>query len=378
MKFWNYDKKNERIQQMIKRSLFLLCFVIIFFLSGVVLFTALRFFLPTTPQSGPPVQSAVPVQKIVSTSSTSPLPVLQSLDQVDLSSSDQQVNDQLTSIVVTGDVLLARSVNAKMVQLNNFRWPWERTAVLLRTADITFINLETPLIADCPLSFEGFIFCGDPRGVDGLTFAGVDVASLANNHAGNWGVEGVASTQEILLSQDIESTGVDNFVVKNVKGIRFAFLGFNETGAQTGIPLLTEELLTAQILQARAVADVIIVQFHWGQEYTHQPTRSQKYWAHLAIDSGADLVVGNHPHWWQPMEFYQGKLIVYSHGNFMFDQMWSQETREGIVGEYFFQGKNFVDVKFHPVLIENYGQPRWLEGEEKNKILNAVVQESKE
>ena len=300
---------------------------------------------------------------------------LNSLDQIDLNSKLEDPN--LTSIVVTGDVLLARSVNVKMTQINDFTWPFQLTKDKLQQADITFINLETPLIADCPQLTDGMVFCGHEQGVDGLTFAGVDVVNIANNHAGNWEEEGVLNTEEILKKAGIEVTGVNDLAIKNVNGTKFGFLGFNEVNSQPGIPNLTDNLLRNQIKDAKQHADVVIVQFHWGQEYTYRPTTNQTKWAHLAIDYGADVVVGNHPHWWQPMEFYKNKLIVYSHGNFVFDQMWSYETREGLVGEYLFEGKNLVDVKFHPVFIENYGQPRWLEGVEKQKVLDHFLSESK-
>ena len=82
--------------------------------------------------------------------------------------------------------------------------------------------------------------------------------------------------------------------------------------------------------------DFVIVAFHWGIEYTALPTQEQRGIAHQAIDAGADLILGNHPHWVQATEKYQGKYITYAHGNFVFDQMWSQETREGVVGKYTF------------------------------------------
>lgn len=304
------------------------------------------------------------------------LPVIRSLEQLRFQDSIVTHTDDTVTLMVTGDVLLARSVNSKMVQRNDMNWPFLQTADRLKSADITFINLETPLVTDCPVRNDGMIFCGDPRTVEGLQFAGVDVVNLANNHMGNWRQDGVNETMHILEQAQIRHTGVNAFTISEVQGTTFAFLGFNEVGVQTGIPLLTESLVAQQLAVAREQADVVIVQFHWGQEYTYQPTSSQKHWAKFAIDEGADVVIGNHPHWWQPIEFYKEKPIVYSHGNFIFDQMWSKETRIGLVGEYFFQNKRLIDIKFHPVLIEDYGQPRWLEGTEKQQVLEAFIKES--
>jgi len=82
---------------------------------------------------------------------------------------------------------------------------------------------------------------------------------------------------------------------------------------------------------------------------------------HLAIDLGADLVIGNHPHWVEPVEIYKDRLIAYAHGNFIFDQMWSQETREGVVGRYTFYGTKLIRVDYRPLVIDDYAQPRWLD-----------------
>lgn len=111
-------------------------------------------------------------------------------------------------------------------------------------------------------------------------------------------------------------------------------------------------------------------------EYTDQPTQRQKELAHLAIDTGADLVIGNHPHWIQPVEIYKNKLIVYAHGNFVFDQMWSAKTREGIIGRYTFYGDRLIDAEFLPVQINDFGQPRFLTGETKSVLLEVLKQQS--
>jgi poly-gamma-glutamate synthesis protein (capsule biosynthesis protein) len=113
----------------------------------------------------------------------------------------------------------------------------------------------------------------------------------------------------------------------------------------------------------------VVVTFHWGTEYTSQPSAQTIAIAHDAIDTGADLIIGNHPHWIQPVEIYKGKVITYAHGNFVFDQMWSMETRHGVVGKYTFYNNKIVDVQFIPVQIDNYGQPYVLDGTAKESIL---------
>lgn len=293
----------------------------------------------------------------------------------------KEVSSTSTRILVTGDVLPAREVNNRAAARNNWNGPYEKTADRLRAADITFINLETPLVNGCQRTQTGMIFCGDVRNVQGLQFAGVDVASLANNHALNQGNEGFTETAELLERSGILPVG-DSQQPKTLErnGTTFAFLAYNDVGEQSELLMAAAqpERIRNDILLAKQQADVVILQFHWGEEYRRLPTWRQQELAHFSIDNGAGLVLGNHPHWFQAVEMYKDKLITYSHGNFVFDQMWSLETRQGVVGEYIFEGSVLVDVIYHPVQIEDYGQPRWLEGEEKSQVLEELRRASLE
>lgn len=269
------------------------------------------------------------------------------------------------TLITTGDIILARSVNAKEVKLKNFLWPFAKAAPFLKSADLTFINFESPLIPNCPIAEEGIKFCGDPQNLEGLISAGVDVVNLANNHLGDWGLSGIESTIKLLNGAGISTTGGGSLAFKNVKGLNFAFLGFNDLGGQ-------KLDLCPQIKQAKNEAKIVVVAFHWGKEYTSQPTPRQKELGHSAIDCGADLVIGNHPHWIQPVEIYQNKAVIYAHGNFIFDQMWSQKTKEGIVAKFTFFEDKLLDVQFFPIQIENFGQPYFLEGEKKKEVLEEM------
>lgn len=287
--------------------------------------------------------------------------------------------EHVTTIIATGDVIPARSVNFKANSYNNFKWAVEKTADFLKTADVTFINLETPLLKNCPVTQKGMIFCGNSHHIEGLVEAGVDIASLANNHAGNHGKEGVLETIEQLNNAGIEVTGTatNNIIIKTVRGIRFAFLGFNDIEKlDNGISNADENNIKTQIQNAKQQADVVIVTYHWGVEYRDLPDDRQIYLAHFTIDSGADLVIGNHPHWIQPIEFYKGKFITYAHGNFVFDQMWSEETKKGVVGKYTFYNNELIDVEYFPVYIEDFGQPSFLEGDRKEQVLKHMEEGS--
>jgi gamma-polyglutamate biosynthesis protein CapA len=260
--------------------------------------------------------------------------------------------DNQITLLVTGDVLPARTINARSRELKNFVWPWEATRVLLKSADITYINLETPILTDCPTIITGTTFCGDPRSIEGLIYAGVDVANLANNHIYNYGQTGVESTVDLLEKSGIKTTGITNPALVKIKGQQIAFLGFN------AIPLtIPRSVIGSEISAANKLADFVVVQFHWGTEYTTEITDQQRELAQLAVDSGADLVVGNHPHWVQPEEIYKNKIIKYAHGNFIFDQFWSTKTLEGEIGRYVISDGQLIAHDYLPVKIDNTGQP---------------------
>jgi poly-gamma-glutamate capsule biosynthesis protein CapA/YwtB (metallophosphatase superfamily) len=269
---------------------------------------------------------------------------------------------KLITLIATGDVIPARSVNYEMVVRGDFTYPFLRTYKYTRAADMTLINLESPLINGCATTNAGMSFCGDPRVVQGLRLAGVDVANLPNNHIGNYGLQAISETEQHLSDAGIAWDGFGHIVYKHVKGITFAFLGFNGVGETIDTGEMAREVRTA-----RKHADVVVVSFHWGREYTSVPLtapgvadQDPRQIAHLVVKAGADLVIGNHPHWVQGVEIYQGKFIAYAHGNFVFDQMWSTETRQGAVGTYTFYGKRLISVRYKPVLIENYAQPHFL------------------
>ncbi len=267
---------------------------------------------------------------------------------------------QTWTLISTGDIMLGRFVNVQTQAKNNFLWPWEKTAAVLKSADLTLINLENPLVQHCPPSSTGMLFCAPPEHLEGLKFAGVDLVSLANNHSENWGQEGIENTTSLLQGANIKVLGLVNPQFATVKGQIIAFLAYNDLN-QRGqvIQSSTDQNLKEQIPKAKEKSDLVIIFFHWGEEYTHQPTPRQKHLARLAIDLGADIILGNHPHWTQEPEYYQEKLIIYSHGNFIFDQNWSQKTSEGFISRLSFQENKLIKTEILPIIIKDNAQPQF-------------------
>jgi len=287
------------------------------------------------------------------------------------------VEDGKVEIILTGDVMLGRTVMTKSLDLGDPTYPFKKVAERLRSADLVFVNLENPIVEDCPRHYEGFKFCADPKMVEGLVFAGVDVVNLANNHTLNYGHAGLDETKKILGENGIAVTGVNNLpdrqaglTMKQLKNATFGFLGFNfvENGP-------SEEDLNL-VYEAKESVDVLIVGVHWGVEYTDKPTTNQREWARELVEAGADVIAGHHPHWIQdveqvgqihtrgaginPPEGWKSVPVYYSLGNFVFDQMWSEKTRRGMVVELIFDGKQLISQQSHKTYMSSWAQPEFL------------------
>ncbi|GAC1510650.1 MAG: CapA family protein [Candidatus Dormibacteraceae bacterium] len=288
---------------------------------------------------------------------------------------------KIRTLLVTGDIIPARGVNYFATTRRDFLWPFRPTAEFTKNADITYINLEAPLFAGCPVSAaESFTFCGDARFADGLTLMGTKVANLTNNHITNYGLEGVNATARLLQQRGIQTSGLGPVAVIDVRGIKVGFIGFNGVGRS-----IDKTALKEGIARARQQADIVVVQFHWGKEYERQPMAGGGVApddpvtvGHESIDWGADIVIGNHPHWYQGVEVYHGKLITYAHGNFIFDQMWSEETREGVIGTYTFYGTQLVAASWKPVRSYDYGQPVFMNEKDAAAVIQTMEAASDE
>lgn len=296
------------------------------------------------------------------------------------------------TLIATGDILPARFVERRMRQTGDYTLPFQNTADFLKSADITFGNLETPILPGRNTPQNSTTFRGDPESLKGLLFAGFDVLSLANNHTMNYQIPGLTSTIQELKKAGIAYAGGGKNTdaahtppIIRAKDKRIAFyayvdpaiggyLGF-ATQNQAGISKMDIEGVKNDVKNGLDsnwhAADMVIVSMHAGKEYTRQPTQFQKDFAHAACDAGASVVIGHHPHWVQPVEYYGDCIIFYSLGNFVFDQMWSEETQLGLVAKISFDEDEKPSAKLFPVKIEKT-VPRILEGEEKSVVLTKL------
>ena len=316
---------------------------------------------------------------------------------------------RIVTLLAVGDIMLSRNVGTKIEQAQNPDLPFKKVADLLRGADITFGNLECPLSdSNIPIR-DGLVFRCLTKNFEGVINSGFDVLSTANNHSMDQGIKGLAFTIDYLKSKNILPIGTnkhhcedsdvtsedeaissinpedcfanarnDNLVERG--GTKFGFLAYSYTafndGGRSAHPLISTmdhlPKLQSDIASLKSQADIILVSMHAGTEYTRKPNQMQIDFARAAIDAGADVVIGHHPHWIQDIEIYNGKPIFYSLGNFVFDQMWSQETREGLAVRLAISDKRLVRAELIPIIIDNYCCPRLATDEEKTKILKKI------
>ncbi len=302
-----------------------------------------------------------------------------------------EIEEKEKTLIFTGDIMLSRQVNSKMETFNDYAWPFLKIADFLNEADIVIANLESPFLKNAKsyrVDTGSFSFKANPLAVAGLNLANIKVISLANNHTINQGKQGIIDTIEVLEENNIKYTGAGlNEEEARKPAIiidgedTFAFLSYaypNDyslaTESSHGLAGMDIEKMEADIekLKQAENIDLIVVLMHAGTEYTLKPNWQQKEFAKAAIDAGADIVVGHHPHWPQTFEFYNNKPIIYSLGNFVFDQMWSTETRQGLMLKLSWQ-EGIKELSLIPTKIYNYGQVEILpEGKERSDILERI------
>ena len=278
------------------------------------------------------------------------------------------------TIAITGDLMLARSVG-QQVLASDGTFPFTHTAEYLRGFDLTVGNLECVVSTLGAPQPKQYTFEAPIKSFERLVAAGFDIVSLANNHSGDYGKEAFSDMLGKLPGYGLTPLGgglnrvvAHTPVLRKVHATTLGFLAYCEiqpqsfaaTDSSPGHAWLEEASMRADIQAARPQADFLIVFQHWGVEYETVETSHQQALARAAIDAGADLVVGAHPHVIQPYEGYQGKPIIYSLGNFVFDEMWGVAA-VGNVLSLTVQGSRLLDWKLRSARIGDYGQPDWIQ-----------------
>lgn len=253
--------------------------------------------------------------------------------------------------------------------------------------DLTILNLETTF-TNADESYrvkKAFNFKAPPETVDVLTTSSVEVVNLANNHMYDYGEKGYNDTMSVLKNANIGYYGYDNYYVFEKNGVKIGMAGFY-CAESTAAECKNKTLTAINALKAKNV-DSIIMTYHWGIELDLSQNTDQEEVAHYAIDNGADLVLGHHPHNVQGIELYKDKYIVYSLGNWTFGGHINPTYFETFLFhiDFYYSGKEIVDSKIVivPARVSseekpnNDFRPTIVDGAEKQKILDQIQKYSK-
>lgn len=280
-------------------------------------------------------------------------------------------------LLFVGDIMLDRGIERQIERAEDVRFPFLYIADELREADITFGNLEGPISDRGRDQGSIFSFRFNPQVIEGLSFAGFDILSLANNHIWDWGADALKDTASLLEAAGIKTVGAGKnyleanrpamFTVDDTTIAFFAYTTFypRSKWAQEhtpGISQLDMETIRVALKEIQDKADIVIVSMHWGEEYKLRSNAEQQKLGQALVVAGADLVVGHHPHVIQEIERYNRGWIAYSLGNFVFDQYFSEETMRGLMLDVRVSNGEITAVNPIEVVLNERFQPRLREG----------------
>ncbi len=308
----------------------------------------------------------------------------------------QKTSDiQETTIIIsaTGDCTLGtdegfdykRSFKGKYDAVQDPAYFFQKVQPVFAQDDLTIVNMEGTLTQETAREPKQFAFKGDAEYAKILASGNVEATNLANNHSFDYGKKSYEDTIAALDAEGISSFGYERTAVMDIKGVKVGLAGVYELAEH--IECKQDMLDNIASLKEQG-AQIIIVSFHWGQERENVPNDVQVALAHVAIDNGADLVLGHHPHVLQGIEKYKGKNIVYSLGNFCFGGNSAPRDMDTMIFQQTFtikDGKlqqdnvtNILPCKISSAYEEGYNnyQPVLVEGEQKEKILQRLSEYS--
>lgn len=275
------------------------------------------------------------------------------------------------------------SMPAKYDEVGDFNYFFENVKSVFEADDLTIVNFEGTLTDSTTREDKQFAFKADKSYAEILTDGFVEAANLANNHSKDYGEQSYNDTMDALDEAGITNFGYDRVAIKKVKGIKVGLVGTYVLADGLGVKDSMEKNI--QDLKDEG-AQVIIASFHWGEEKAEYPNEVQVELAHAAIDAGADLVLGHHPHVLQGIEQYKGKNIVYSLGNFCFGGNMYPSDMDTMIFQQTFTLKggklqednvtNIIPCSISSVEDYNNYQPTPAAGEKETEILNKITQRS--
>ena len=286
-------------------------------------------------------------------------------------------NQKVKTVLLVGDIMLDREVE-NLINQNSIYYPFQNISHFLRGIDIVFGNLEGPVVENPPqFPDDSLKFAFTPEVIKGASWSHFNLFSLSNNHTPDMEKEGLEETKEWLKKYGVNFVGdplsgsSDN-LNSSFSRDDITFLAFNQI-----FPFMDKEeeiIKTIKMVKSSNPDNFLIVSMHWGEEYKLINSPIQQSLARRIIEAGADLIIGHHPHVVQNIEKYQGKLILYSLGNFIFDQYFSPETQEGLaVGLEIYPDR--LACRLFPLQI-NLSQPVLMERDKAREFLIQLANRS--
>ncbi len=278
------------------------------------------------------------------------------------------------SVLNFGDLMFDRGV--RNIIENRKRDPFEyikKDLDVLNKYDVVVANLEGPVVVMdrnlCQQKAYNFQFATDTT--DRLKSIGIKMVNIANNHSYDCYSKGFESTKKYLIEAGIDYTGDTDvnksFVIKEINSKKVAFVGIDRTVSDTSIEKYYE-----LVKKLKPENDFVVVDIHWGTEYSLLETQSQISVAHGLIDSGVDVIFGHHPHVVEPVRLYKNKAIFYSLGNFVFDQTGKEENTG--IGAGVVWKDDLTKYTIHPFNIKLFA-PALMKGEEMQKYCDKFLKD---
>lgn len=296
-------------------------------------------------------------------------------------------------INAVGDIMLAGRWISVLRQ-KGYDYPFNGVRKELLSGDINLANLESPIAkGGTEFSEKKFRFRAEPPVAKAVSNAGFNLVTLANNHSMDFGGEALAETLHHLNDNGIAWVGAGGnlsearkMALYTIRGKKIAFLGYSLTQPveffagkdRPGTTPGYEKLVTADITSARSQADYVIVSFHWGKEATGTVQAYQRAAAHQAIEAGADVIIGHHPHVLQGIERYRSGIIFYSLGNFTFASKSTTADVSAIVRLKLTDDRREAEILPLDVLYRRVGfQPQLLTGAKGAAVIEKLTNLSK-
>jgi poly-gamma-glutamate capsule biosynthesis protein CapA/YwtB (metallophosphatase superfamily) len=300
------------------------------------------------------------------------------------------------TLLFTGVIVPARCVQSSVDARGDANYVYDEVRDLIKAADLAVGTLNTTLsdLSTHTGCIVTYVLVSDARSAKAAGEAGFDVMSVATNHIKNCAGASCGDnynraffdTLDNLRANNIQPVGAGmnqedalQTVVAEVKGIRFGLvsLGMVEPNAfagedSPGIAELTDENLRAAIANARGESDVVIAMPHWGPEDSSDPNSYQLHFAQVAVEAGADVVVGNHTHVVQAIQQIDGIDVFYGLGNFVFDQNWDLAHQQGVILQLHFKGKEYTGYDLIPTHVDGDGTVHIADAAEAEQVLQRI------